>query len=154
MEIKDTRPSVIRQVTVFPILIIAFLAISHTAPEYSPFLVHLHDTLSEFSARGQLMLELFAPLSATLGPSQPTLKFLTGTCHFLWALIAIAFFRVSKVDRCLTVGSHYKKSVLYCVFVGITTFWSNLFRPEHLLALVYNFFPAVISKDTDNPIVK
>ncbi|KAF4943411.1 hypothetical protein FGADI_13438 [Fusarium gaditjirri] len=90
--------NVIQQVIIFPVLITAFLAISRAAPDYSPFPIDLHNTLTEFSARGQLTLELFAPLSTTLAPSQPTLEFLTGTCHFMWALIAVESFHVSKVD--------------------------------------------------------
>ncbi|KAH7227089.1 uncharacterized protein BKA55DRAFT_212000 [Fusarium redolens] len=144
MEIQLAHSSVTRQIIIFPILIIVFIAISRSAPNYSPFLIHLHDALTEFSAGGQLTLELFAPLSATLGPSQPTVEILTSTCRFPWALVAAAFFQVSKMDDFLTAGSLYKESVLYCLFFGTVMFWSDLIGPNHILALVSNSFPLAL----------
>lgn len=137
MTMQSTHSSVTGQIIALPILIIAFNIMIYSVPHYSPSLIHLHNALNEFSVRGQLTLELFAPLSATLGPSRMTLQFLTSTCQFLWASIATAFFQVSHLDNFLTSGSLFKKSLLYFMFVGSVTLWPDLFKSEHLPALVF-----------------
>lgn len=61
-------------------LVLAFIAMGRVTPNHSPFLIYLHSVLTDFSVRGQLTLELFAPLFTTLGSCQSTVTVLAGSC--------------------------------------------------------------------------
>lgn len=89
-------PALVALLTVF-----SFYMLCQVSPEYSPDVVDLHKTLTDFTSRGQTTIELFAPLSIVVGRSSSWTFLMYTAARVAWALVAVLFTSVISTTRSL-----------------------------------------------------
>ena len=93
---RTRMPALVALLTVF-----SFYMLCQVSPDYSPDVVDLHKTLTEFTTRGQSTVELFAPLSIVVGRSSSWTFFVYTAGRVAWALVAVLFTSIISTTRSL-----------------------------------------------------
>jgi hypothetical protein len=89
-------PALVALLTVFSLYMLC-----QVSPDYSPDVVDLHGTLTDFTSRGQTTIELFAPLSIVVGRSSSWTFFMYTAGRLAWALVAVLFTSIISTTRSL-----------------------------------------------------
>jgi hypothetical protein len=97
-------------------LVLTFNKIRHAHNEYDSEAVHLHEVLINFAARGQSTVELFAPLSATIGSLPDIHVLLDGAIVLLWAVVGQTL--LSKVQLPTYVNGSRVQTALFGILAG------------------------------------
>ena len=118
------------------LLVAAFNILYRVSPNYSLFLIRLHDVLTNFTARGQSTVELFAPLSTVFGSSPPLRAILIGVSGLVWPLVGVLFLEMLHVHKSVIGGELLTQTGLYGALLGSITWFSSSVSHENLLSLV------------------
>ena len=124
-----------QSILIILLLVTVCNTIYHVSPGFDPPIVHLHEVLTSFASRGQLTVELFAPLSTIICSSPNGLMVLQIACYMAWTSVGDAFLRMLQAHRIVVVSNNLKWIALLALMVGMNWFSSPLAH-KNFLSLV------------------
>ena len=125
------------------LLIAAFSTLRHATNGYDSQVVHLYETLADFTARGQTTVELFAPLAAIVAPSRVGRMIISGATLTLWLLVGAGFMLAALVPL-----SRFWVA-LYILLASIAWIYSATDGHELVLSTVF-VIQAFLEKSLDS----
>jgi hypothetical protein len=135
---KSASSSRWRTNIVILLFIAAFNTVCHVSPEYNPFVVHLHEVLTGFTARGQASVELYAPLSTIIGSSLGGRLFLASASHVAWPLVGVILLWMLQAHETVLASNYLTRMARYALLAGIAWFLTSA-NDGNLLSMVLWF---------------